>query len=122
MLPPSWAYGIDPSSLLTMLIGVLLGATLGTIIGTEIAYKRTERWLRKLLTNKEFQNLAVEWLKRTAQQFEDEYVKPKIESEEFRELVRKAKEQAVSALFGGSELPDLEEFLGGGDGEGKKGS
>jgi len=114
MLPPSWAYGLDPKSLLTMLFGVLLGATVGTLIATWIAYRRTERWLRKLLTNKEFQNLVIGWLKRTAQQFEEEYVKPKIESGEFKELVRKAKEQAVKALFdGGDDLPSLEDFLGG---------
>ncbi len=117
MIPPSWAYGISTGSLLTMLLGVLLGATLGTIIGTEIAYRRTERWLRKLLTDKEFQNLAVGWLKKTSERYFDEYVRPKIESEEFRELVRKAKEQAMQALLGPGEpptdVPSLDDFVGG---------
>lgn len=113
-MPPSWAYSIDPSSLVTMLIGVLLGATLGTIIGTEIAYRRTERWVKAKLTDPELRNLVVDFLKRTAEQFEGEYVRPKLESGEFRELVRKAKEQAVKALFDGAEAPKLEDFLGGG--------
>jgi len=112
MIPPSWSYGIDGSSLLTMVVGVLLGATLGTIIGTEIAYRRTEKWLRKLLTRKETRDLVVSFMKRTFQQFEDEYIKPKLESEEFKELVRKAKEQALDVLFG-SKVPRLNDYLGG---------
>jgi len=111
MLPPNWVYGLDPKSLLTMLIGVLLGATLGTIIGTEIAYRRTEKWLKKLLTNPEFRGMAVDFLKKTAEQFEEEYIRPKIESEEFKELVKKAKEQAVKALFDGEEVPKIEDFM-----------
>jgi len=111
MIPPGWSYGLDTSSLITMLIGVLLGATLGTIIGTEIAYRRTERWLRKLLTDKDFRDLTVAWLKKTAEQFESEYIKPKIESEEFKELMGMVKEQALKALFDG-DVPRLEDFLG----------
>ena len=113
MIPPSWSYGLNSGSLITMVLGVILGATLGTIIGTEIAYRRTEKWLKKLLTKKEFRDLTVSFLKRTAQQFEDEYVRPKVESEEFRELVKKAKEQALRALFDGADTPKLEDFLGG---------
>lgn len=113
MIPPSWVYGIDVSSLVTMLIGMLLGATIGTVIGTEIAYRRTESWLKKKLTDPELRNLVVDFLKRTASQFEEEYVKPKIESGEFRELVRKAKNEVMNELFGGANVPKLERFLGG---------
>ena len=112
MMPPSWSYGIDGSSLLTMVVGVLLGATLGTIIGTEIAYRRTEKWLKKLLTRKETRDLVVSFMKRTFQQFEDEYIKPKLESEEFKEMIRKAKKQAIDALFERN-VPRLSEYLGG---------
>ena len=117
-MPPSWVYGLNPGSLITMLIGVLLGATLGTVIGTVIAYRRTERWIRKMLSDDGLRSLTVEFLKKTASQFENEYVKPKIESEEFRELVIKAKEQAVQALFGetvksDNQIPRLDEFAGG---------
>jgi len=116
VLPPSWAYGLDPKSLLTMLLGVLLGATLGTIIGTEIAYRRTERWLRKLLSDEELRGLAVDWLKKTSERYFNEYIKAKIESEEFKELMKKAKEQAVKALFE-DDVPGLDEFWRDGDGE-----
>lgn len=118
MIPPSWAYGISTGSLLTMLLGVLLGATLGTIIGTEIAYRRTERWLRKLLTDEGFRGLVVGWLKKTSERYFDEYVKAKVESEEFRELVRKAKEQALQALLEPDEpanVPSLDDFIRGGE-------
>ena len=117
MIPPGWSYGLNGGSLITMLLGIILGATLGTFLGTEIAYRRTEKWIRQKLTDPEFRSLVVDFMKRTAGQFEDEYIRPKIESEEFRELVRKAKEQAVKALFDGADVPKLEDFLGGGEGD-----
>ncbi len=103
------------NDILNIILGVLVGSTLGTYIGTEIAYRRTERWLRRLLSDGEFRALVVEWLKGTAEQFKEEYIVKKLESGEFRALVGRAKEEVIGALLGGADLPDLEDFGGGGD-------
>lgn len=90
---------INTGELVTTLIGVLAGATIGTLIGTEIAYRRTESWIRKLLSDDELISMTVAFLKKTANRFSDEYIKKKIENGELKDLLRKAKKPIEEALF-----------------------
>jgi len=84
-----------------VVVGVLLGSTIGTVIATEIAYRRTEKWLIKLLNDEKFKGHVVAFLKDVAQRFRKEYV----ESGELRKLVQGLAKELLP------KPPSFEEFL-----------
>jgi phosphoserine phosphatase len=95
------------SYLLSLMAGVFVASTVGTIIATEIAFRRTERWLESLFQDEEFKRKAVGFLKDVSKRFEEEYIKPKIESGEIATLVDKLKRQVLDSLLGNTNLPRL---------------
>lgn len=88
--------------ILDIFLGVLIGSVLGTYIATEIAYRRTEKWLIKLMKDEKFRRNAIDFLKDVSERFRKEYLEPRLK-------------EMVDRFKGELEIPGLEEFIGGGD-------